>query len=239
MRFFPGAALAVAMFGAPVVSVDAQLPSVQEVYDRYATAVGGRDLWSKVAYRSEKGMATIAFANLTASYERYYAAPHKMRLIIDIGMGRIQQGNDGTIAWNGQPDGSVARMPAPEGAYAIEAATVGAAFLDPSLFTKSAVVAQEDFDGVPCYKLAVTTRAGRERIDFFEVVTGLRRGQVVQTPGGEQKTVFRDFKAFEGKLVSTTQVLTNPQGDIIITIASVSFAPNDPKLFELPAGIEK
>jgi hypothetical protein len=237
MRFIRGAALAVVMLGAPSMSAGAQLPSVQEVYDHYATAVGGRDAWSKVAYRSEKGTANIAFANLSGSYERYYATPNKMRLIIDIGIGRIQQGNDGVVAWAAQPDGSVAKMPEPEAAYSIEAATVGAAFLDPSLFTKAAVLAQETFDGVPCYKVAVTTRAGRERIDYFEVTSGLRRGQVVQTPAGEQKTVFKDFKPFDGKLVSTTQVLTNAQGDIIITIASVTFEPNDPKLFERPAGL--
>lgn len=239
MQFLHRATLALVAFASISSAAEAQLPTVQQVYDHYATAVGGRDAWSKVTHRSEKGTANIAFANLSGSYERYYAAPNKMRLIIDIGMGKIQQGNDGSVAWTGQPDGSATRMPAPEGAYSIEAATVGAAFLDPSSFTKAAVVAKEDFDGVACYKLAVTTRAGRERIDFFEVESGLRRGQIVQTPAGEQKTVFKDFKPFDGKLVSTTQVLTNAQGDIIITITSVSFAPNDPKLFELPPGLEK
>ncbi|MEQ1693841.1 MAG: hypothetical protein ABMA00_21310 [Gemmatimonas sp.] len=220
---------------------DAQLPSVQQVYDKYATAVGGRDAWAQVTDRAEKGTANITFANLTGSYDRYNSAPSKMRMIIDLGVGKVEQGSDGVVVWSAQPDGSVTRMATTDELHAVEANAnlMGAAFLDPTRFAKVAVVAMEDFDGVSCYKVAITTKAGRERTDYFEVATGLRRAQVVQTPAGEQKTVFRDYKAFENKMVTTTQVLTNAQGDIILTVASVTFTKNDPKLFELPAGIAK
>lgn len=221
------------------VQVEAQLPSVQQVYDKYATAVGGRDAWAKVSHRAEKGTADITFAGISGSYERYSSAPSRMRMIIDLGMGKVEQGSDGDVAWNAQPDGSVARMSPVDAAYANEANVVGAAFLDPTRFAKAAVVSRELFDGVECFKVVITTKAGRERVDYLEVVSGLRRGQIVQTPAGEQKSVFKDYKVFEGKLFATKQVLTNPQGDIVITVASVTFTPNDPKLFELPAGIPR
>ncbi|MBL0173081.1 MAG: hypothetical protein IPP90_20805 [Gemmatimonadaceae bacterium] len=233
------AAMVAVMVVAASVRAEAQLPSVQQVYDKYATAVGGRAAWEKVTHRAEKGSADITFANLSGTYERYNSIPNKMRMIIDLGVGKVEQGSDGDVVWNAQPDGSVAKMSPSDAAYANEANVVGAAFLDPSRFAKASVVGQEDFDGVPCYKVAITTKAGRERVDFFEVATGLRRGQVVPAPGGEQKSVFKDYKAFEGKMVVTKQVLTNAQGDIVINVASVTFTPNDPKLFELPAGIAK
>ena len=233
------AAMAAVLVFTANIRAEAQLPSVQQVYDKYALAVGGRDAWAKVSHRAEKGTADITFAGLTGTYERYSSAPSKMRMIIDLGMGKVEQGSDGAVVWNAQPDGSVARMTPTDEAYAIEANAVGAAFLDPSRFATATVVGQEDFDGVPCYKVTITTKAGRERIDFFEVASGLRRGQIVPTPAGEQKSVFKEYKAFDGKMVVTKQVLTNPQGDIVITVAAVTFAPNDPKLFELPAGIAK
>ena len=40
-------------------------------------------------------------------------------------------------------------------------------------------------------------------------------------------------------MIATKQVLTNPQGDIVLTINTVTFTPNDSKLFDLPAGISK
>lgn len=218
---------------------EAQLPSVTELYDKYAAAVGGRDAWAKVSDRGEKGTALITFAGMSATYERYYAAPNKFRMIIDLGMGKVEQGTDGSTVWSGQPDGSVAAMPPADAAYVLEGNVTGNAFLDPTRFAKVAVVGQEEFDGVPCYKVSITTKSGRERTDYFEVATGLRRGQVLQTPNGAQSAKFHDYKAFEGKSVATTVVQSNPQGDIIITITSVVFTPSDPKLFQLPAGIAK
>lgn len=225
--------------GSAGAQTPAKLPTVKQVFDAYAKAVGGRELWEKVTDRADTGKADIVFAGLTGAYSRYYAAPNKMRLVIDLGAGKVQQGTDGTVVWQGQPDGSQTKMAEPDATYLIETTATGAAFLDPTGFTKAAVETQEEFDGVACYKVPITTKAGRERIDFFEVATGLRRGQVIMTLAGLQRTVFRDYKAFEGKLVPTTQILTNPQGDIIITVTGVRFTPNDPALFVAPAGVSK
>ncbi len=217
----------------------AQLPTVQQVFDKYATAVGGRDAWAKVTEVAEKGTADITFAGMTASYERYKSAPNKFRMIIDLGMGKVEQGTDGAVVWTVQPDGSMARMADDDAAYVLDGSVTGNAFLDPARYAKAAVVGQEDFDGVPCYKVALTTKTGRERTDFFEVATGFRRGQILMTPGGEQRATYREYKEFDGKKVTTRVTQSNPQGDIIINIASVTFGANDPKLFELPAGIAK
>lgn len=232
-------AVAVALVCSTAGAAQAQLPSVSQVYDKFATAVGGRDAWSTVSDRGEKGTALITFAGMSATYERYYSAPNKFRMIIDLGMGKVEQGTDGSTVWSGQPDGSVAKMAPADAAYALEGNVTGNAFLDPTRYAKVAVVAQEEFDGVPCYKVNITTKSGRERSDFFEVATGLLRGRVVMGPNGVQSNKFRDYKAFEGKSLATTVVQSNPQGDIIITITSVVFTPSDPKLFELPAGIAK
>jgi hypothetical protein len=220
--------------------VHAQLPSVQQVYDQYATAMGGRAAWEKVSDRAEKGTANLAFAGMTATYQRYYSAPNKFKLIMDLGaVGTVEQATDGTTAWNTQPGGAPTKLPAEDAAYVNEASVTGAAFLDPSRFAKAAVAGKETFDGVECLKVDLVTKAGRARTDYFEVSTGLRRGQVLKLASGEQTSVFRDYKAFDGKQMPTTIVQSNPQGDIVITITSVTFTPNDPALFVVPAGISK
>ena len=217
----------------------AQLPTATQVYENFATAMGGRDAWMKVTDRAEKGTADITFAGISGTYERYYAAPNKFRLTIDIGVGKVEQGADGVTAWTAQPGGAAIKMEAADAAYVLEGSATGAAFLDAKRFAKVEVLAQEEFDGVACYKVQITTNGGRERTDFFEVATGLRRGSVLKTSNGEQKSVFKDYKPFDGKMVATKVVQSNGQGDIVITITSVTFTPNDPALFALPPGISK
>lgn len=239
MRFARHVGVAALVLSAGSARAEAQLPTVQQVFDKFATAVGGRDAWAKVQGRSDRGTADITFAGISGSYERHSGAPNKMRMIIDLGMAKVDQGFDGTVGWAVQPGGAAQRMPAEQEKTLGESIQVGAAFLDVSRFAKASVDAKEVFDGVDCYKLSITSKAGEERTEYFEVATGLRRGAVTKTPMGEQKSMFRDYKPFDGKQIATKLVQSTPQGDVIITTTEVTFTPPDPSLFKAPDGIAK
>jgi hypothetical protein len=239
MRFVRHVGVAALVLSAVSARAEAQLPTVQQVFDTFATAVGGREAWSKVQGRSDKGTADITFAGISGTYERHSGAPNKMRMIIDLGMAKVDQGFDGTVGWAAQPMGQAQRMPADQEKSLAESMQVGAAFLDVSRFAKASVDAKETFDGVECYKVSITSKLGEERTEYFEVATGFRRGAVTKTPMGEQKSMFRDYKAFDGKQIATKVVQVTPQGDVILTTAEVSFTPPDPSLFKAPDGITK
>jgi hypothetical protein len=217
--------------------VDAQLPTVQAVYDKYAQAVGGRAAWEKVEAQTDKGTVDITFASLTGSYERH-AAVQRSRMIMDLGMGKVDQGFDGTIGWAMQPMGGAQKMPADQVAAAKESSVMGAHFLDPSRFEKATVEAKEVFDGVECYKVSVTSKSGQSRTEFFEVATGLRRGVVSTSAAGSQTQTMGEYREFEGRKVPTRMTIGTPQGDIVITISSVSFAKQDPTVFEAPPEVK-
>jgi hypothetical protein len=73
---------------------------------------------------------------------------------------------------------------------------------------------------------------------YFEVETGLRRGVVVASPmGGQQRSTFTEYRAFDGTKVATRHVQSTMQGDVVIVLSDVSFAPIDPTTFALPASI--
>ncbi len=214
---------------------------MQQVYDRYAAAIGGRDAWASVQHRTDSGTAEITAAGVTAGYLRLNSAPDRMRMVLDLsalGAGRLDQGFDGTVGWVEQPGQGAVRMTPEQVANVVEASTTGGAFLDPSRYASASVDAVEPFDGVSCYKLSVTTKGGQSRTEYFEVESGLRRGVVTTTPMGQQQAVFTEYKAFEGKKVATRQVQSSMQGDIVIVLASVRFAPIDPAAFTPPAGIK-
>jgi hypothetical protein len=227
------AAAVVIMLGS--TRAEAQMPTVQQVYDKFATAVGGRDAWGKVAGRTEKGTADITFAGMSGSYERHSLAPNKIRMIIDLGVVRIDQGFDGEKGWADQGQGPQ-RVPPDQEKNMMEASAGGATFLDPSRYAKASVEGKETFDGVEAYKLAITTKSGTESVEFFDVNTGLRVGQVAKTPAGDQKITYRDYKDFEGKKIATKVIQATPQGDVVLNISSVTFTAPDAALFKMPGG---
>lgn len=216
------------------VRAEAQLPTVQQVYDKYATAVGGRDAWAKVTGRTEKGTADITFAGLSGSYVRYIGAPNLMRMTINLGVLEIDQGFDGEKGWQQQGQGAQ-RMPPDQEKSLAENLQTGATFLDPGRFAKAEVQGKETFDGAEAYKLAVTTKGGAEQFEFFDVNSGLRIGTVVKSPAGAQQIIYRDYKEFEGKKLSTKVIQNQPQGDVIINISTVTFGAPDGAVFKAPA----
>ncbi len=185
-------AATVAVLMAVAARLEAQVPTVQQVYDKYAAAVGGRDAWAKVSGRSEKGTTDVSFAGLTGSFERHVALPNRLRMIIDLGVMQIDQGFDGEKGWMNQGQG-LQRMPAEEERRVADGDNTGDAFLDPTRFAKANVEGKETFDGVEAWKVAVTTKGGQENVEYFDVATGLRVGTVGRISMGEQKIIYRDY----------------------------------------------
>lgn len=232
MRQLAMAAVA-AVFTVGAARAEAQTPTVQQVYDRFAAAVGGREAWKSVTGRSDKGTADIAFAGISGSYERHTALPNKMRMIIDLGVVRIDQGFDGEKGWVDQGQGLQA-MPAEQARDLAEPSADGAAFLDPSRYSKATVVGKETFEGVEAWKLTVTGKSGREVTEYFDVSTGLRIGTVSETPMGQQMALYKDYKEFEKKLVATKVIQRSAQGDVVLTSQIVTFGVPDAAWFRQP-----
>jgi hypothetical protein len=229
------AVAAVMVMGA--VRAEAQLPTAQQVFDKYAAAIGGREAWAKVTGRTEKGTADITFAGISGSYERYAAMPNKMRMIIDLGMQKVDQGYDGEKGWI---DGGMGpqRMPAEQEKSASETTAFGASAFDMARYTKANVEGKETVDGVECYKLAMTTKGGQESLEYFDAQNGLRIMTITKSPAGELRTHYKEYKEFEGKKLATKVVQSTQQGDVVINIQTVIFGVPDAAMFKAPDSIK-
>lgn len=233
MRPFASAAVAAVMLVSGTVRAEAQTPTVQQVYDKFATAVGGREAWKSVTGRSDKGTAEVTFAGISGSYERHTALPNKMRMIIDLGVVKIDQGFDGEKGWVDQGQG-MQPMPAEQAKDLAEPSADGAAFLDPSRYSKATVVGKETFEGAEAWKLTVVSKSGREVTEYFDVTTGLRLGTVTTSPMGQQMALYKDYKEFEKKMVATKVIQRSAQGDVILTSQIVTFGTPDAAYFKQP-----
>ncbi len=76
------------------------LPTVDEIFERYVAARGGKAALERVSSRVTRGKAEISSMNLTGTTELFEKAPNKAITNIHVpGLGLMQRGFDGTKGW--------------------------------------------------------------------------------------------------------------------------------------------
>ena len=80
------------------------MPTADEILDEYVKASGGKAAIEKLTSRETKGTFEVPALGASGTLEGYAKAPNKILMIITIpAFGTIQQGSDGTIAWEENP----------------------------------------------------------------------------------------------------------------------------------------
>src|SRR6185503_10991614 len=74
------------------------LPSADEIFSKYAAAVGGQTAIDKLKTRTVKGTITQANGN-TFQFELSQAAPDKFYLLVTTPQGTIERGFNGQVGW--------------------------------------------------------------------------------------------------------------------------------------------
>lgn len=88
----------------PSATKAAALPTADQVLDHYVQAIGGRVAWLKLNSRVSKGTIEIpAMNNLSGTVEIHEKAPNLMLAVINLGGAAFEQGFDGTVAWQDNP----------------------------------------------------------------------------------------------------------------------------------------
>jgi precorrin-6B methylase 2 len=207
-----------------------QLPSAQAVIDRFVEAIGGRD--AILAHTSRVAKLTFAGPWATTHWTIYAAAPNRSFTSVRWESGELRRefGFDGEVGWVAYETdrGPHVMM----GARLSETALVSA--YAPELhateeFESMKNLGVVEFEGRPCYKLELMTKSAgatgsgtlmrawvaRERIEYFDVETGLMAGW--ETPsdwgavmpdgshltgarGGTMREAQHDYRDFGGVL---------------------------------------
>jgi hypothetical protein len=98
--------LSLALLLAPITLCNAQntLPSAETVLNKFLDATGGRAALEKRHNQVEHGTVEMAAMGIKGDMIIYEAEPNKNRMVIDLtGIGKIESGTDGTIAWENNP----------------------------------------------------------------------------------------------------------------------------------------
>jgi hypothetical protein len=218
------------------------LPTVQQVMDRYVSALGGHDAVYKHQSMTVRGK--YEESDKGPSMDRaVYCKGGKMLYDITLPDGsRYQEGFDGKVAWQLHPRNGPAISEGDEVKSKERDADMyyPARILD--YFKSMEVVEVTDFEGHTCYHLKGINKWGKVNEHFYDTTTGLLMGYRFNSSwrggSGYESEVFSDYKAFDGWLMPTQAAHKSADGTQKEIITSVSFDDVPDSTFALPDAIK-
>jgi carboxyl-terminal processing protease len=198
---------------------------VEEILDRYAKAVGGREAWARVSSRVSRGKFEGEFAGgkVVGEVEILEKAPNKWVAFITVpGVGVMRRGYTGDYGYEQVPMFGSRRLEGDE----LEEERLAADFYGPvdlkRLYTKMAYAGKDKVGGADAFVVyAVPARGPLTRL-YFDTHTGLllRRND----------TYFEDYREVDGLLLPFT-VRAGP-GTFRLTEVRHNVAFDDTRLLE-------
>jgi outer membrane lipoprotein-sorting protein len=234
--------IAVAAFAqAAAPQKPADMPTVDQILDKYVQALGGKAAMEKITSRASKGTFEIAAFGASGSAEIWEKAPNKSALKLDIpGFGLVLEGFNGTVAWAQDPQSGLREKSGAE----LAATKLDADFHKPlklkQLYPKITLKGKEKVGDKDAYVLTATPAEGAPETWYFDATTGLQTKMDLEreSPQGKMAVqVFQeDYKEVDGiKIPHTIRQITSAF-TIIIKLDEVKHnVPVDDTKFNKPA----
>lgn len=215
----------------------ANLPTADQILDKYVAAIGGAEALKKVKSRIQKG--SLDAGTMHFPIEVYSEAPDKRISISHPQGGSSVTAFNGEVGWLTIPNG-VHMMTAPER----EAARIDAEMYFPSrvreMYKEFHVRPGEEIEGRSTY-LVMAKDANRPMLRlYFDQESGLllRLLRFMETPLGRNPTQieYADYRETDGVKIPYRWTLTRPNGSFTIKVDSVEQnVAIDEKLFVPPS----
>ena len=187
----------------PAAGAGAELPSADEVVERYAKAVGGREAYEKLSSRISKGTFELPAMGATGSIEIHAKTPNKTISIIDIpGFGTIARSYDGTTAWSQDPQTGIRELTGQELAIQKRGADFFQAVKLKELYPKRELKGKEKVGEREAYLVEALPSEGGPVKMYFDTESGLlTKVQLeVESPQGrlDVQTTLGDYTEVDG-----------------------------------------
>jgi hypothetical protein len=230
---------------APVVVLgqDAPLPSGRTVVERHVAAIGGAAAFRGIESIRVRGRFVINGREVSAEFEQLAARPNRLRVRAEIaGVGRTEQGYDGTIAWMIDPQGGARLLTDRERAEVVADADFDGPLHLPDRVASLTTLGRVTFDGRPAYRVKVVLASGVEQDEYFDVESGLQLGWEAQraTPLGIVPTTafLRDYAKFGPLLQPRTLVQKALHVEQVLRVTSVEYNVVSDAAFDAPQEIQ-
>jgi hypothetical protein len=219
------------------------LPAAKDLIAKFVAATNAGPVMAKYQSVRTKGRFEMAAAGVSGDLEISQARPNKTMMRINLsGVGQIEQGFDGTTAWNINPMQGPRIITGKELDAIREESSFGASSRQGPNVVSAETLEQTQMNGEACYKVKVVWKSGRETQDCYSVASGLLVASMGKqdSPMGsvEVTNLISDYKDFGGQKIATrlTQQLMGQEQVLIIN--TVDYDAADPASFEMPAAIK-
>ena len=231
------------IFFLPAAILSAQdLPTVDQVLEKYVQALGGKENLERITSRVSKGIFAIPEWETKGPHEIYAKAPNKLMSSTNMpDWGVLRQGYNGAAGWSGDPDSGIRDLSGGELNEVKRSAEFHSPLKLKEMYTGMTVTGRQQQGEGEAYVIEAKQPGGLTEKFFFDAQTGLlvRRDSPTQTPEGRITTVwlYADYRDVGGVKVPFTTEQNNPNMAAVITLEKVEHnVPVDDKLFEKPAG---
>lgn len=220
------------------------LPSADTVLQHYVDVTGGTKAYDAVKTMLASGKFVMPAQGITGDLTMYSAAPNKSYALIDIqGVGKVEEGSDGSIAWEISPMTGARIKAGDEAAAEIRSGATDIHTNWKKYYKSAEVTGLEDVDGKPAYKVVLTPQSGSPETEWYDKDSGLilKSTMTMDTPMGKApvEIAFSDYKK-EGDLTMPTKMVQSVAGQQFeIHLDKVDFnASVPPNRFDIPAEIK-
>jgi hypothetical protein len=222
----------------------ADLPKADTLLDKYIEVTGGKAAYAKMRGQKLTGTMEFPAMGLKGTLTIYSAAPDKQYLEMSFeGVGKMQEGSNGEIAWANSAMQGPRLKEGGEKAESLARAKFNAELNWRDLYKTVETVALETVDGKQCYKVLGTPKTGSPRTIWFDKDSNLmvKMSAVTETPQGDiqSDTSISDYRK-EGDILAPHKMMikAGPM-EIAMLVNSVQINPEIPKgTFEVPSEVQ-
>lgn len=197
---------ALALLGTSIGAED--LPTADEVLEKSLEASGGREAYEKVTSQVTKATLEIVGAGMTADITGYNDGKNSRQVINIPGMGEMQEGCNGEIAWTMDAMMGPRLLKGAERAFAVRTASLRAPLEIDKHYKEKKCEGVEKVGDKDCYKLAMTPKEGKVEYWFIDKATHLavRTKVTIQSAMGEIESVIdmSDYREVGGLKIPFT-----------------------------------
>jgi zinc protease len=238
-----GTALLVTAAGARLTAAD-DLPKAETILDKYIEVTGGKAAYEKRHSDMTIGTMEVPAAGIKGKITAWHADPNLSYTEIEIaGMGKMQDGSDGKVAWSTNPMQGPHIKEGAEKAQAMQTERFNAELHWKEIYKSAETKSVESVDGKDCYKVVLTPAEGPAVTHYYDKASGLLAKMVMTTAGpmGEvqMEMVPSDYRKEGGVLMPHKMTQSAAGQEFTFTIESVTANPDIPKdKFDLPEEIK-
>jgi len=237
-------AFALLLSSVSLFCADEALPKAETVLDRAIEVTGGKAALEKRHNEVMHGSMEFTGRGVKGTLTVYQAEPDKNLAVIEIeGIGKIESGSNGEIAWENSALQGPRIKQGDEKAGSLRDGTFNAALNWKKLYTKAETAGVETIEGHECYKVVLTAKEGKPTTEFFDKKSGLliKTSVTRTTPMGEisAEVVADDYRK-EGDVIIPHKMINRAAGqEFLIQVDSVEVNVEMPKdRFDLPPEIQ-